>query len=130
MSNESTEEEAHDNREFSIDPGVLDRYVGEYRWGEYAIFEVTRDGSRLFGQVLSPALAASIRMQLPALQFLAQRLGAIVAVEYRETAVERHDVFELKREHGSARWRIALAPDGTIANASAVVTGRGIGAGP
>src|SRR5262245_50499210 len=45
MSNESTPEEADDNRELSIDPGVLDRYVGEYRWGEYAILEVTREGS-------------------------------------------------------------------------------------
>jgi DNA-binding transcriptional MerR regulator len=88
-----------------------------------------RNGAPNFDD-LSPPLAASIRMQLPAMQVLAQRLGAIVAIEYRETVVERHDVFEVKREHGSARWRIALAPDGTVANASAVVTGRGTGAGP
>jgi DNA-binding transcriptional MerR regulator len=79
---------------------------------------------------MSPLLAQAMRQQLPQLQLLGRRLGEILSIEYRETVVERYDIFDMKREHGSARWRISLAPDGTILSAAAMLTGSSLNAGP
>jgi len=38
-------------REVSIDPALLDNYVGSYRLSEAAVFTVTREGNRLFTQL-------------------------------------------------------------------------------
>jgi len=79
---------------------------------------------------MSPLLAQSIRQQLPQMQMWGQRLGKLVDIHYRETIIERHDVFEVQRENGAARWRICMAPDGTIASASGLLTSSGPAAGP
>ena len=34
----------------SVDPRILDGYVGWYRWGEFAVLEVTREGTLLIAQ--------------------------------------------------------------------------------
>jgi DNA-binding transcriptional MerR regulator len=88
-----------------------------------------RNGTPNYAE-MSPLLAQALRQQLPQLQFMGQRLGKVLAIEYRETVVERFDIFEMKREHGATRWRISLAPDGTIASAAAVLTGTSVAAGP
>jgi hypothetical protein len=79
---------------------------------------------------LSPVLGHAIRQQLPMLQTIGRRMGAILSIEHLETVTETYDVFEMRREHGATRWRISLAPDGTIANAQAMVTGSAPSAGP
>jgi hypothetical protein len=79
---------------------------------------------------LSPALGHALRQQLPMLQTIGRRMGEIVSIDHLESVTETYEVFELRREHGNARWRISLAPDGTIANAQAMVTGSAPSAGP
>jgi hypothetical protein len=42
--------------EIPIDPKLLDNYTGRYQLAPSLIFEVTRDGDRLFGQTFAQAL--------------------------------------------------------------------------
>ena len=79
---------------------------------------------------LSPALGHALRQQMPMLQTIARKMGAISSITHVESVTETYDVFEVRREHGTSRWRISLAPDGTIANAAAMVTGSAPSAGP
>ena len=93
------------------------------------LIDGVRNGNPNYAE-MSPLLAQAVRTQLPQMQFLGKRLGEILSIEYRETITERYDIFEMKRQHGSARWRIALAPDGTIHSAGALLTGSSLTAGP
>ena len=93
------------------------------------LIEGIRNGTPNYDE-MSPLMAQAVRQQLPQMQLLGRRLGEILSIEYRETIIERYDIFEMTREHGSARWRIALAPDGTILSAAAMLTGSSITAGP
>ncbi|HEY1759870.1 MAG TPA: serine hydrolase [Bryobacteraceae bacterium] len=43
--------------EIPIDPGLLDNYTGRYQVTPSLIFEITRDGGRLFAQAFAQALA-------------------------------------------------------------------------
>ena len=43
--------------EIHIDPEILDNYTGRYQLTPNLIFEVTRDGDRLFGQTFAPTTA-------------------------------------------------------------------------
>lgn len=44
-------EQARPRREVSIDPELLDGFVGHYQLAPYAIFSITRDGAHLFAQL-------------------------------------------------------------------------------
>jgi hypothetical protein len=88
-----------------------------------------RSGSPNYDE-MSLLLGQSIRQQLSQLQAMGQRLGQIVSIEHRDTIVERYDIYDMKREHGSTRWRISLGADGKITSAGAILTGTGLGAGP
>ncbi len=79
---------------------------------------------------MSPLLAQAIRQQLPMMQTIGNRLGAMVAVEFVGSSTVHYDIFDLQREHGTARWRIALDANGIITTANAMLTESGVSAGP
>jgi len=49
---------AAEHTEIAIDPELLDNYVGRYQFAPNVVFEITRDGGRLFAQTLAQGLAA------------------------------------------------------------------------
>jgi len=88
-----------------------------------------REGAPNFAE-MTPALAQSMRVQQHQLQTLNQRLGKIVAIEYRGSITETYDLFDVQHERGTMRRRISLTPEGAIASVSAILTGSGLTAGP
>jgi DNA-binding transcriptional MerR regulator len=79
---------------------------------------------------MSPLLAQSIRQQLSMLQTIGKRLGGMLSVEYKGSITRHYDIFNLHRENGTAQWRIAMDDSGVIAEASALLTGSSLAAGP
>jgi DNA-binding transcriptional MerR regulator len=79
---------------------------------------------------MSPLLAQSVRAQLPTMQTIGKRLGGMVSVEYKGSLTRHFDIYDLHRENGTAQWRIALDFDGTIAEASTILTASSPSAGP
>lgn len=79
---------------------------------------------------MSPVLATAIKQQLPQIQGIYKQLGALVAIEYQGTVVERYDIFEVKRDNGTSRWRISMNDDGTIRLVNSMLTGQTISGGP
>ena len=67
---------------------------------------------------MSPALAEACRRQLPQLQMTAKFLGATQSVEFKGVGSQGWDMYDVRCENGSAKWRIALT-DGIIVGATA-----------
>jgi bla regulator protein BlaR1 len=80
------------------------------------LMEGIRTGNPNFAE-LSPALANATRQQLPQLEASMAHLGAVQAVEFRGVGNQGWDIYDVKQEHGSSQWRIALGPDGIIMGA-------------
>jgi hypothetical protein len=80
------------------------------------LMEGIRTGNPNFAE-LSPALANATRQQLPQLEASMAHLGAAQAVEFRGVGNQGWDIYDVKQEHGSSQWRIALGPDGIIMGA-------------
>lgn len=72
---------------------------------------------------MSPKLADATRQQLPRLEAAMAHLGSVESVEFRGVGNQGWDIYEVKQEHGSSQWRIALGPDG-------IITGALVTAGP
>ena len=71
---------------------------------------------------MSPALTQVIQRQLPRLQPISSYLGEIRSIEFQGVGAQGWDVYDVHRERGTARWRIALGSDGKILGALAVLT--------
>jgi hypothetical protein len=72
---------------------------------------------------MSPALADATRQQLPQLEASMTHLGAVQSVEFHGVGNQGWDIYDVKQEHGSSQWRIALDADG-------IITGALVTAGP
>jgi DNA-binding transcriptional MerR regulator len=81
------------------------------------LIESFREGSPNYDE-MSPALAQACRRQLPQLQLTARFLGAIQSIEFQGVGSQGWDVYEVRRENGVVKWRIALT-DGVIVGATA-----------
>jgi hypothetical protein len=66
---------------------------------------------------MSPELAKATREQLPQLEALLKKLGAVQSVEFRGVGGLGWDAYDVKQEHGLSQWKIALGPDGIIMGA-------------
>src|SRR5690606_27581393 len=71
---------------------------------------------------MSPAFAQVIERQLARLQPIAAYLGPIRSIEFQGIGSQGWDVYDLHRERGTGRWRIALGSDGKIYGAMATLT--------
>ena len=60
---------------------------------------------------MSPALARACRRQLPQLQMTARFLGAIQSIEFQGVGSQGWDLYEVRRENGVVKWRIALTTE-------------------
>src|SRR6266481_2072595 len=72
---------------------------------------------------MSPALADATRQQLPRLAAAMAHLGIVQSVEFRGVGNQGWDMYDVRQEHGSSQWRIALGADG-------IITGALVTAGP
>ena len=72
---------------------------------------------------MSPALADATRQQLPQLAAAMAHLGIVQSVEFRGVGNQGWDMYDVRQEHGSSQWRIALGADG-------IITGALVTAGP
>lgn len=72
---------------------------------------------------MSPELAKATRQQLPAIQPSIVRLGKIQSIKFRSVGNMGWDLYDVKQEHGSTQWRIALGQNG-------IITGALVAAGP
>jgi hypothetical protein len=72
---------------------------------------------------MSPALADATRQQLPQLAAAMAHLGTVQSVEFRGVGNQGWDIYDVRQEHGSSQWRIALGADG-------IITGALVTAGP
>ncbi len=72
---------------------------------------------------MSPALADATRQQLPRLAAAMAHLGIVQSVEFRGVGNQGWDMYDVRQEHGSSHWRIALGADG-------IITGALVTAGP
>jgi hypothetical protein len=84
-----------------------------------------REGTPNFDE-MTPACAQVMRVQQQQIRILGQRLGKIVAVEYRGSLTETYEIFDVQHEHGTMRRRISFAPDGKVASVTAVTMGTGL----
>jgi bla regulator protein blaR1 len=66
---------------------------------------------------MSPALANVTRQQLPQLQAGMAQLGAVQSVKFSGVGSQGWDIYDVRQEHGSSQWRIALGADGIIMGA-------------
>jgi bla regulator protein BlaR1 len=66
---------------------------------------------------MSPVLADATRRQLPQLAAAMAHLGTVQSVEFRRVGSQGWDVYDVRQENGSSRWRIALGADGIITGA-------------
>jgi CubicO group peptidase (beta-lactamase class C family) len=66
-------------------------------------------------ELMSPALAALTRQQLPQLQAILTQLGALESVTFKSAGPSGADTYEVKFEHGSTQWLIVLGSDGKVA---------------
>ena len=65
-------------------------------------------------ELMTPALADVTRQQLPQLKAFITQLGAVESVTFKSVGPGGADIFEVKFEHGSTEWRIALDSDGKV----------------
>jgi hypothetical protein len=80
------------------------------------LIEGVSTGKPPFAQ-MSPALADATRQQLPQLQMTIAQLGAVQSIEFRGVGNQGWDIYDVRQEHGSSQWRIALGADGIIIGA-------------
>ncbi|HME37981.1 MAG TPA: M56 family metallopeptidase [Steroidobacteraceae bacterium] len=66
---------------------------------------------------MTPELAEATRQQLPNLRMAVSGFGAVQSVEFRGVGNQGWDLYDVKQEHGSMQWRIALDSNGKIAGA-------------
>ena len=71
---------------------------------------------------MGSAFAQLTRKQLPRLQPVSTYLGAIQSIEFQGVGNQGWDVYDVQREHGTSRWRIALGSDGKILGAAVILT--------
>jgi len=81
------------------------------------LIEGVRTGAPNYDE-MSPGLAQLVRKQLPQLQMTAKFLGDIQSLEFQGVGSQGWDVYEVRRENGVVKWRIALT-DGVIVGAAA-----------
>jgi len=63
---------------------------------------------------LSPALASSVRQQLPQLQSALKQRGAVQSVSFKGVSPNGSDIYDVKFESGLWEYIIALGPDGKV----------------
>ena len=66
---------------------------------------------------MSPGLAAATREQLPQIQAMVIKLGALQSITFKGVGPGGADIYQLQFENDSLEYRIVLAPDGTIQGA-------------
>jgi beta-lactamase regulating signal transducer with metallopeptidase domain len=66
---------------------------------------------------MSPALANAVRKQFPEMTANLAHLGAVQAIEFRGVGNQGWDIYEVRHEHGTSQWRIALDDHGIITGA-------------
>ncbi|HET7609263.1 MAG TPA: MerR family transcriptional regulator [Gammaproteobacteria bacterium] len=79
--------------------------------------EGIRNGAPNYDE-MSPALAQLCRKQLPQLEMTARFLGDTQSIEFQGVGSQGWDVYEVRCENGTVKWRIALT-DGVIVGAAA-----------
>lgn len=79
---------------------------------------------------MDPAFANIMRKQLPVFHAGSLYLGGIQSIEFKGVGNRGWDVYEVKRERATSRWRIACDSSGIITGAMGVVTDLPISAGP
>jgi DNA-binding transcriptional MerR regulator len=85
------------------------------------LIESIRAGAPNYDE-MGPGLALLMRRQLPRLQPIASYLGEIRSIEFQGVGGQGWDVYDVHRERGSGRWRVALGSDGKILGAMAILT--------
>ncbi|HJS90067.1 MAG TPA: MerR family transcriptional regulator [Steroidobacteraceae bacterium] len=81
----------------------------------------TRAGTPNYEE-MSPAFAQVVQRQLSRLQPMSSYLGDIQSIEFLGVGSAGWDVYDVRREQGSQRWRIAVGSDGKIQGAIVVLT--------
>jgi DNA-binding transcriptional MerR regulator len=81
------------------------------------LIEGVRNGAPNYDE-MSPALAQIVRKQLPQLQMTAKFLGDVKSIEFQGIGSQGWDIYEVRRENGVVKWRLALT-DGVIVGATA-----------
>jgi bla regulator protein BlaR1 len=66
---------------------------------------------------MSPGLAKAMREQLPTLQPMLAKLGAVQSVTFLGVGPGGNDVYDVRQERGITHWNIALDAQGKIATA-------------
>jgi hypothetical protein len=66
---------------------------------------------------MSPALAKAMREQLPRMQPLLGKLGAVQSVTFLGVGPSGNDVYDVRQEGGITHWNVALDAQGKIATA-------------
>jgi DNA-binding transcriptional MerR regulator len=82
-----------------------------------------------YGEMSEP-VAYLIRTQLPQLRVQASCFGPVLSVQFQGVGSQAFDVFDVRREHGSERYRIILGSDGKIANVQIVPANAPVSLGP
>jgi DNA-binding transcriptional MerR regulator len=67
---------------------------------------------------MAAGFATTLRKQLTQMQMIARYLGAILSIEFKGVGKQGWDSYEVRRENGTALWRIAFV-DGKITGAQA-----------
>ena len=70
---------------------------------------------------MSPAFAQVVQRQLPRLQPIGVYLGELKSIEFQGVGAQGWDCYDVHREHGTTRYRIALGSDGKILGALAML---------
>lgn len=81
-----------------------------------AAIEGLQSGQPDYGR-MSPTLAAATREQLPQIQAMIVKLGALHSVSFKGVGQGGADIYQLQFENGSLEYRIVLGPGGTIEGA-------------
>ena len=79
--------------------------------------EHLRTGALDYDQ-MSPGLAAATREQLPQIQAMMNRLGALQSVSFKAVEPNGADIYQVEFENGSLEYRILLGPDGKVEGAN------------
>ncbi len=66
---------------------------------------------------MTPALAAATRNQLPKLRAASAQLGEVKSIVFLGVGSKGEDVYAVRHEKGSSRWRIALDLKGSLSTA-------------
>jgi len=68
-------------------------------------------------QEMNPQLAAAIHKDLPKLQVKLADLGAVQSIQLLRVSNAGMDVYDVKHEHGSSQWSVALDSKGILVGA-------------